>query len=1135
MITFAAQFFYCGNINHYLVKADDFLSLYSEDSMVKMLANEIMLPSPSVIHLKGLRGCLDTLLAASMQKLTKKSHLFVLQDKEEAFFFLHNLESLLGKGRLLFFPVSYRKPYEYEEVDNANVLQRAETLTELAKERSMIVTYPEALGEKVITRKSLSSHTFRVKKGETADRAFLEEFLHSYHFEKTDFVYEPGQFSVRGGLVDVFSFAHEFPYRIEFFGDEVDAIRRFDPGSQLSVGAADEVTLLPNVNTHFEKEERQSFLEYLSPSTCLWLKDAEAARQAVGKTFAKAAEEYSNKKQIAGNNPLLTDPSRLFDAEAHFSELLNQFTRVEFGTRRTFKPSREMEFSASAQPAFKKNFELLAGHMLEQQQKGYRNIIAADQPKQAERLHEIFREINPELRFETLPISLSQGCIDHMLKITCYTDHQIFERFHSYRSKERFSKSKALTLRELQMLQPGDFVTHIDYGIAKFAGLEKKEVNGNQQEAIRLVFRDNDLLYINIHALHKISKYSGRDGAVPAISKLGSGEWENKKEKVRKKVKDIAKELIELYAKRKTAPGFAFGKDNFLQAELESSFLYEDTPDQAKAAEDVKRDMMKPHPMDRLVCGDVGFGKTEVAVRAAFKAVSEGKQAAVLVPTTILAFQHYRTFSQRLRAFPVKINYVSRFKKPQEIQKILNELKTGELNIVIGTHRVASKDVVFKDLGLLIVDEEQKFGVKVKDRLKEMKVNVDVLTLTATPIPRTLHFSLMGARDLSIIATPPPNRQPVTTELHAFSETLIRDAVSRELKRGGQVFIVHNRVHDIEQIANLVFRLVPESRIGIAHGQMEGDRLEKAMLKFIDGEYDILVSTNIIESGLDIPNANTILINHAHLFGLSDLHQMRGRVGRSNTKAYCYLLTPPALTLSSDSRKRLQALEEFSDLGDGFKVAMRDLDIRGAGNLLGAEQSGFITDLGFDAYHRILDDAVQELKETDFKELFQEELANQAKLLTPDCNIETDLEILIPETYISSVSERLQLYSSLDNLKDEEALREFQRSIRDRFGVLPEPVLRLLDAVRLRWIGERLGMEKIILKGGKLRAQFMEGNKAFYQSEIFGNLLNFVKSQGRRVALKEGNKNLTLSMDDVPSVEHTMALLEPLLGKKQEG
>lgn len=1008
---------------------------------------------------------------------------------------------------------------------------RAEVLNQLSShpEGNIIITYPEALSEKVINKKSLASNTFIVQKGEQLDREFLEEFLHTYDFEKTDFVFEAGQFAIRGGIIDVFSFANELPFRIELFGNEVDSIRSFDPGSQLSVEILERVSLMPNVQTRLVQEERQSIFEFISSTSRVWMKDARMTLDIVGKCFDKATQSFDRILSESGNVKVVMEPHHLFDPHEDFEKRLAHFSKIEFGSRFHYPASKTIEFKTSVQPAFNKNFELLAANLLEYQQQGFGNFIAAEQPKQAERLQGVFEEIHPELKFQTLSFSLRQGFVDHNLKVVCYTDHQIFERYHRYKSKEKFSKSKALTFRELQTMQPGDFVTHIDYGIGKFAGLEKKEVNGREQEAIRLIFRDDDILYVSIHSLHKISKYSGKDGALPSISKLGSGEWDSKKAKVKKKVKDIAKELIDLYAKRKGAPGFAYAEDGFLRAELESSFIYEDTPDQAKATEDVKKDMQQPHPMDRLVCGDVGFGKTEVAIRAAFKAATEGKQVAVLVPTTILAMQHYRTFSERLSDFPIKIEYVSRFKTEKEIKEILGEVKEGKINIIIGTHRVVSKDVVFKDLGLLVIDEEQKFGVKVKDRLKELKVNVDVLTLTATPIPRTLHFSLMGARDLSIIATAPPNRQPVTTELHPFDEVIIRDAVSHELKRGGQVFFVHNRISDIDQIANIIFKLVPDSRIGIAHGQMDGDKLEKVMLKFIEGEYDVLVSTNIIESGLDIPNANTIIINHANLFGLNDLHQMRGRVGRSNKKAFCYLLTPPTSVLSSDSRKRLAALEEFSDLGDGFKVAMRDLDIRGAGNLLGAEQSGFITDLGFDTYHKILDDAIQELKETEFKDLFAEELMAKAKLIVQDCVIETDLEILIPDTYINNTSERLQLYASLDSIKNEEALIKFTDSLRDRFGILPPSVEQLINSVRLRWIGEELGFEKVSLKNERMRAYFISSKDEYFKSEVFGRVLRFVQTHSKKCRMKDTSGKLILTIEDITSVHQAIDLMKPLL------
>ncbi len=1112
------------------LRADEFIEIFKSDGLVRTLAEGITTPKSNCVRLKGVSGSLDAVLFAAAFKATRADHLLILHDKEEASYFMNDLQNILGQREILFFPMSYKRPYEYDETENANILMRAECLSEISsqKQSNIIITYPEALSEKVINKKSLASNTFVVNVGEKLDRAFLEEFFHTYDFEKADFVYEAGQFAMRGGIIDVFSFAHELPYRIELFGDEVDSIRTFDPGSQLSVETLDKVSLMPNVQTRLIQEQRQSLLDFVSPGTKVWIKDTALTLDVLEKCFQKVSQSFDKILHDSGHARVNLEPQSLFETREGFEKGLAMFKKIEFGSRFFFPADVTVDYRSGAQPAFKKNFELLAGDLIDHQMKGYTNFIAAEQHKQLERLQGIFAEIHPELSFQTLDTSLRQGFVDHNLKIICYTDHQIFERFHRYRNKEKFSKSKAMTFRELQTLQPGDFVTHIDYGIGKFAGLEKKDVNGREQEAIRLVFRDDDLLYINIHSLHKISKYTGKEGTPPPISKLGSGEWENKKNKVKRQVKDIAKELIELYAKRKTAPGFAFSHDGFLQAELESSFIYEDTPDQARATEDVKRDMEMPHPMDRLVCGDVGFGKTEVAIRAAFKATTEGKQVAVLVPTTILAMQHHRTFSERLANFPVRIEYANRFKSDTQLKKIFSEVKDGTVNIIIGTHRVVSKDVVFKDLGLLIIDEEQKFGVKVKDRLKELKVNVDVLTLTATPIPRTLHFSLMGARDLSIISTAPPNRQPVTTELHTYNDEIIRDAVSHELRRGGQVFFVHNRVSDIEQVANVIFRLVPDARIGIAHGQMDGDQLEKVMIRFIEGEYDVLVSTNIIESGLDIPNANTIMINQAHMFGLSDLHQMRGRVGRSNKKAFCYLLTPPTSVLSSDSRKRLSALEEFSELGDGFKVAMRDLDIRGAGNLLGAEQSGFINDLGFDTYHKILDDAIQELKETEFKDLFADELAEKAKLIALDCVIETDLEILIPETYVSNTSERLQLYATLDNIKNEEALLQFRSSLQDRFGELPASVDQLINSVRLRWIGEKVGFERISLKNDKLKGQFITGKDEYFKSEVFGRVLQFIQANSRRCKMKDTNGKLVLTIEKIGSVGDALELLAAL-------
>jgi transcription-repair coupling factor (superfamily II helicase) len=1116
------------------LRASDFLNIYRADGLIKTIAAGIHASTHKNIRIRGLSGSLDAVIFSAIFKIRPHDCLIILQDKEEAAYFQNDLQNLLDKDILLF-PMSYKRAYEYTEIENANILMRAEVLNRLANKTTpeIVVTYPEALSEKVINKRSLASNTFIISKGEKLDMAFLEEFLHNYDFEKTDFVFEAGQFAVRGGIVDIFSFANEYPYRVELFGDEVESIRSFEPGSQLSVSELDKVSIIPNVQTKLIQEERHSFLDFISPDTRLWFKDFQLTTDIIQSSYDKAEASFDKILRESGNTQVVSRPGQLFEDGYSFTSKGGNFVCVEFGSRGYLEKagSTSFDYPSSAQPSFNKNFELLVENLYDQQLQGFSNFIAADIPKQTERLKGIFEEINSQLKFQPLEFSLRHGFVDHTLKITCYTDHQIFERFHRYRAKEKFTKSKALTLRELQTLQPGDFVTHIDYGIGKFAGLEKKEVNGHEQEAIRLVFRDDDMLYVSIHALHKISKYTGKEGAPPVISKLGSQEWETKKAKAKKRVKDIAKELIELYAKRKTSPGYAFSPDSFLQAELESSFLYEDTPDQARATEDVKRDMQTPHPMDRLVCGDVGFGKTEVAIRAAFKATTDGKQVAVLVPTTILAMQHFRTFSERLANLPVKIDYVSRFKTEKEIKQILADAKEGKIDILIGTHRIVSKDVNFKNLGLLVIDEEQKFGVKVKDRLKELKFNVDVLTLTATPIPRTLHFSLMGARDLSIISTAPPNRQPVTTELHTFDQSVIRDAVSFELQRGGQVFFVHNRISDIESIANTIYKLVPDARIGIAHGQMEGDRLEKVMVKFIDGEYDVLVSTNIIESGLDIPNANTIMINQAHMFGLSDLHQMRGRVGRSNKKAFCYLLTPPASLLTADSRKRLAALEEFSELGDGFKVAMRDLDIRGAGNLLGAEQSGFVNDLGFDTYHKILDDAIQELKETHFRDLFAEELAEKAKLIVQDCVIETDLEILIPETYVSSTSERLQLYSRLDNIKNEEQLDKFNEEIRDRFGPFPQSVIELINSVRLRWLAEQLGFEKLSLKNEKMRAFFVSTRDDYFNSEVFGKILSYVKTHPRQCKMKDTNGKAMLIIENILSVNAAIELLAQMSGQ----
>jgi transcription-repair coupling factor (superfamily II helicase) len=1109
-----------------------FLSLYQNDPFVTNIAENLIPKGEKHFQIKGLSGSLDMILFSAVFRKSGGYHLIIAHDKEEAAYLNNDLQELLSDNEILFFPSSYKRPYQYDEVENANILMRAEILNRILvkeKKSEIVVTYAEALYEKVINKRALRDNTFTAKVGEKVDLEFIAELLATYDFEKTDFVYEPGQFSIRGGIVDIFSYANDLPFRLELFGKEIESIRTFDPESQLSVENITSISIIPNVQTKLLQEVRQSFLEFFPENTCLWFKDYQFTLDSINENFEKAERQFHQIVNTVEKQKLLIHPHDLFDNANTFLNKTATFQKIEFGHKFYLKDAQLFQFDSQPQPSFNKNFELLVENLVSNEKKAWLNIICSESDKQINRLQNIFQELDPTLHVQSLLIGLREGFVDKNLQIACYTDHQIFERFHRYKTRQKASKSKALTLRELRTLQPGDFVVHIDYGVGRFAGLEKVDVAGKLQEAVRLVFRDDDLLYVNIHSLHKISKYSGQEGTMPVMSKLGSPEWENKKKKVKSKVKDIAKELIALYAKRRSAPGYKFSPDSVLQVELESSFVFEDTPDQATATADVKNDMEKSYPMDRLVCGDVGFGKTEVAIRAAFKALNDRKQVAILVPTTILAMQHYQTFKERLKDFPVKVEYINRFRSAKEIKEIIQQVKSGEIDILVGTHRIVNKDIQFKDLGLLVIDEEQKFGVKVKEQLKELKVNVDVLTLTATPIPRTLHFSLMGARDLSVIATPPPNRQPVTTEIHTFQEEIIRDAVAYELKRGGQVFFVHNRVGEIDSIANLILRLVPDARVAGAHGQMDGKKLEKIMVKFIEGEYDVLVSTNIIESGLDIPNANTIIINRAHMFGLSDLHQMRGRVGRSNKKAFCYLLTTPTTGLTPEARKRLQTLEEFSDLGDGFKVAMRDLDIRGAGNLLGAEQSGFITDLGFDMYHKILDEAVQELKENEFAALFEVDLQEKVEVLVQDCVIETDFELLIPESYVSNISERLNLYSKLDNIKKEEELQAFAQSVQDRFGPIPEVVNDLFETVRLRWLAEKLGFEKLLLKNEVMKCYFVPSSKeSYYKSEIFGQVLRFIQTQPKFCKIKEVKSRLILTIAGVNSIHKAKKWLQEI-------
>ncbi len=1079
------------------------------------------------LQLKGLSGSYDAILSAA---LTTRSHsLYVMYDREDAMYYRNDLQNFFDDRLVVLFPTSSKKPYEFVEIENANVLQRAEVLNLLSgsTESLHIVTYPEALIEKVINQRSLQNNTFTIHLADKLSLVFLDELLLSYDFEKTDFVYEPGQFAIRGGIIDIFSFSSEFPIRIEFFGDKVEALRKFDPESQLSNEPLEAATLTPNIQQKLFQEQRQSLLDFLPADTTIWIKDHRSTLDIMNKGFHQIQESFHEIMDQTNPGSLITQPETMYLSGDLFETQLKNFQTIEFGHHH-YLPGTAVSFDCLPQPHFHKNFDLLAREIHKYQQLGYAPFITSTSSQQLDRLDAIFSEIQSDLSFKGLSISLRGGFIDRQNEILCFTDHQIFDRFQQVSRQKKFSKNKALTLRELQQLFPGDFVVHSDYGVGRFAGLDTVKVGVNYQEAVRLVYRDDDLLYVSIHSLHKISKYVGREGEPPAINKLGTQEWETKKKRVKRKVKDIAKELIQLYAKRKEAKGFAFAPDDYLQAELESSFLYQDTPDQAEATRDVKKDMEKPYPMDRLVCGDVGFGKTEIAIRAAFKAVNNGKQVVVLVPTTILAMQHYRTFSSRLENFGITIDFINRFRSGKEITAIKKSLAQGHIDILIGTHRVVNKDMDFKDLGLMIIDEEQKFGVRAKEKLKEKRVNIDSLTLTATPIPRTLHFSLMGARDLSVISTPPPNRRPVTTELHSFSKEVIRDAVRNELRRGGQVFLVHNRISDIEQLGNLVIELVPDARVAIAHGQMEGAKLEKVMLSFIEGNYDVLVSTNIIESGLDIPNANTIIINRAQMFGLSDLHQMRGRVGRSNAQAHCFLLTPPVSQLTSDARKRLLALEEFSELGDGFKIAMRDLDIRGAGDLLGSEQSGFITDMGFDMYHKILDEAVAELKEEEFKDIFAD--VEKTKALVPaECIMETDLDIRIPETYIQNISERLRTYTELDNLTSEEELNTYLGNLQDRFGQLPESLNNLIVSVHTRWKAMDIGFHKLIIKNGQMKGYISGDDEVYINSSRFGLLLKYIQRHASSVNMKESGNRLIIQFSSISDMSTASRVLEEIL------
>ena len=1087
------------------------------------------------LQLKDLVGSSLSFVIAETFKKIDRPYLLIFDNKEEAAYYLNDLEQLLGAKNVLFYPSSYRRPYQIEETDNANVLLRSEVLNRInsRKKPAVIITYPTALFEKVVTKKELEKNTLKITVGENLSLDFVNEILFEYKFKRVDFVTEPGDFSVRGGIIDVFSFSNDEPYRIEFFGDEIDSIRTFDVATQLSKEKLKKIAIIPNIENKTLKESRESFLKYISDKTIVFSKNNDLLTGSLDLFFKKAEEAFDNLSEEIKH----AKPVDLFCDGAFIKKQLLDFSLVNFGNEKNLEKfhignKKEVTFNTLPQPSFNKQFHLLIENLNEYHKAGFTNYIFCANEQQANRFHDIFEDAGTEVHFETIVFPLYQGFVDVHTKLVCYTDHQIFERYHKFKLKNGYAKKQAITLQELNKLEIGDYVTHMDHGIGKFGGLQKIDVEGKKQEAIKLVYGDRDILYVSIHSLHKISKFNGKDGKPPKIYKLGSGAWKKIKQKTKARVKHIAFNLIQLYAKRKLQKGIAFGPDTHMQHELEGSFMYEDTPDQFSATQDIKNDMEREQPMDRLICGDVGFGKTEVAVRAAFKAVDNGKQVAILVPTTILAFQHFKTFSDRLKGFPIKIDYLNRFRTAKQKTATIEGVNSGEVDIIIGTHQLTNKRIAFKDLGLLIIDEEQKFGVAVKDKLKTLKENVDTLTLTATPIPRTLQFSLMAARDLSVIKTPPPNRHPIDTNVIRFSEETIRDAISYEISRGGQVFFIHNRIENIKEVAGLLQRLIPSAKIRIGHGQMDGKKLEELMLGFMNNEFDVLVSTTIIESGLDVPNANTIFINNANNFGLSDLHQMRGRVGRSNKKAFCYFITPPYHMMTDDARKRIEALVLFSDLGSGINIAMKDLEIRGAGDLLGGEQSGFINDIGFDTYQKILKEAIDELKENEFKELYPKDLS-KPKEFVKEVQIDTDFEILFPDDYVNSVTERLSLYNKLGTIETDEALTIFETEIVDRFGKIPDEVSDLLDSVRIKWLAKALGLEKIILKQKRMLGYFVANQQSdFYQTEAFTKILKYVQQNGKSCVMKEKEtKNglrLLITFIRIDSVKTALAILQKI-------
>ncbi len=1138
------------------------LQQYQNSPLLFQLADRLSFADPQKIFLKNLHGSSAEFVLSSIfshPNCQELNHLVVLNDAEDAAYFHNTVENLTDALDLFYFPSSFKNRKNFKLLNSSHVMLRTEMLTKLSAggNKKIIVTHPEALFEKVVLSKTLRGNIISIKTNDSINLNGLMELFVMYGFERTDFVYEPGQFALRGGILDIYSFGNEKPYRVELFGNDVDSIRIFDPETQLSERKLMQVNIIPNVETQFESGDKVSLIEYLPENTIVWLKDWDVIKQKIETKeedlgmFLERSTVYglpSKEEDDEDDTKILKEVSlQDFVPAATIEREIQQRHIIEFGFKQFFGQlsivngqSQEvdnknfavndrqwtLDFHTKTQPSFNRQFDLLIKDLKDHENKKYGIYIFAEQPRQLERLNSIFEDLKTEIQFVPVATSIHEGFIDDDLKVVCYTDHQIFQRYHKYKVKQAYNKNKALTLKTLRDLQPGDYVSHIDHGVGTYSGLQKIEVNGRLQEAVRIIYKDSDILYVNINSLHKISKYTGKEGTIPKINKLGSEVWSKLKEKTKIKVKEIAFDLIKLYAQRKAQQGFQHLPDNYMQTELEASFIYEDTPDQSKATADVKKDMESPSPMDRLVCGDVGFGKTEIAIRAAFKTCCDGKQAAILVPTTILAFQHYKTFQERLKDFPVTVDFVNRFKSAKEKKETFQKLEEGKIDIIIGTHGLLGKEVKFKNLGLMVIDEEQKFGVGHKEKLKTLKTNVDCLTLTATPIPRTLQFSLMGARDLSIINTPPPNRQPIQTEVRIFNDDFIRDAIYFETERGGQVFFIHNRVHGLAEMAALIQGLCPDLSIGFAHGQLEGNELEERILDFIDKKYDVLVCTNIVESGVDIPNTNTIIVNNAHHFGLSDLHQLRGRVGRSNKKAFCYLLAPPMSSLPTDSRKRLQTLEQFSDLGSGFQIAMRDLDIRGAGNMLGGEQSGFMAEIGFEMYQKILEEAIRELKRTEFKDLFKDEISKQDDFVS-DCTIDTDLEILIPDSYVESITERLSLYTRLDNCEKEEDLLEFHKEMIDRFGPIPAQVEDLFTTVRCRWMGVELGFEKMTLKSEILRCYFInKPDSPYFESDLFKNVLSFLQTGTNKAKLKQAGKNFLLVVEPIKGMSEMLRFMQ---------